>query len=149
MKHTWVLTVIIRFAWTGAPLNIHWIVPIMAGIPFGMGNCAVFIYATNYLVYSYDIYAASALAGNAVLRSIMGAVMPLAGAAMYSRLGPQWAGTLLTILEAICIPIPFVFYKYGFKIRQKSKLIRKMREEKEKQAARRSRARQGSIHSSA
>ena len=91
----------------------------------------------------------AALAGNAVLRSIMGAVMPLAGAAMYSRLGPQWAGTLLTILEAICIPIPFVFYKYGFKIRQKSKLIRSMREDKEKQAARRARAQQGSIHSSA
>ncbi|KAK5129609.1 hypothetical protein LTR08_003040 [Meristemomyces frigidus] len=136
----------IWFAWTGTP-NIHWIVPILAGIPFGMGNCAVFIYATNYLVSSYDIYAASALAGNAVLRSIMGAVMPLAGAAMYSSLGPHWAGTLLAILEAICIPIPFIFYRYGWKIRQKSKLIREMRQDKEKQNARRLRAQRGSIHS--
>lgn len=136
----------IWFAWTGTP-NVHWILPIIAGIPFGMGNCAVFIYASNYLVYSYDIYAASALAGNAVLRSVMGAVMPLAGAAMYSSLGAHWAGTLLALLEAICIPIPFIFYRYGWKIRSKSKLIRRMREDKEKQNARRARAQQGSIHS--
>ncbi|KAI7337383.1 MFS general substrate transporter [Hortaea werneckii] len=128
----------IWFAWSGTP-DVPWIVPILAGVPFGMGNCAVFIYASNYLVYSYDIYAASALAGNAVLRSIMGATMPLAGAAMYATLGARWAGTLLAILEAICIPIPFVFYRYGWKIRQKSKLIRKMRADKERQIEKRRR----------
>ncbi|OTA32926.1 hypothetical protein BTJ68_05674 [Hortaea werneckii EXF-2000] len=34
----------IWFAWSGTP-DVPWIVPILAGIPFGMGNCAVFIYA--------------------------------------------------------------------------------------------------------
>lgn len=120
--------------------NIHWIVPIVAGIPFGAGNAAVFIYASNYLVHSYDIYAASALAGNAVLRSVMGATLPLAGPSMYRTLGPHWAGTLLGLLEVICIPIPFIFYRYGGKIRQKSKLIREMRENKEKQERRKKRA---------
>lgn len=51
--------------------------PILAGIPFGAGNGGVFIYASNYLVQSYGIYAASALAGNAVLRSVLGATLPL------------------------------------------------------------------------
>lgn len=129
----------IWFAWTGTP-NVHWIVPILAGVPFGAGNAAVFIYATNYLVHSYDIYAASALAGNAVLRSIMGATMPLAGEAMYNSLGAHWAGTILALLEFACIPIPFVFYRYGWKIRSKSALIRRMREDKEKQTARRRKA---------
>lgn len=129
----------IWFAWTGTP-NVHWIVPILAGIPFGMGNGGVFIYATNYLVHSYGMYAASALAGNAVLRSIMGATMPLAGTAMYRNLGPHWAGTLLALLEAVCIPIPFIFYKYGHKIRQKSTLIRAMRAELEKANAKRAKA---------
>jgi hypothetical protein len=119
----------IWFAWTCSP-NVHWIWPILAGIPFGAGNCAVFIYGSNYLVYSYDIYAASALAGNAVLRSVMGATMPLAGPALYANLGPNWAGTLLGLLEAICIPIPFVFYRYGGKIRSRSALIRSMQENK-------------------
>lgn len=44
------------------------------------------------------------------------------------------------LLEAICIPIPFVFYRYGGKIRQKSTLIRQMRENKEKQERRRKKA---------
>ena len=110
------------FAWTCTP-NVHWIVPIIAGIPFGAGNTGIFIYASNYLVHSYGIYAASALAGNAVLRSILGATLPLAGDVMYSSLGPHWAGTLLALLEAACIPIPFVFYRYGGKIRMKSALI--------------------------
>ena len=46
------------FAWTGTP-NVHWIVPILAGIPFGMGNGGVFIYATNYLVHSFISFSLS------------------------------------------------------------------------------------------
>lgn len=40
------------FAWTCVP-PVHWIWPILAGIPFGAGNTAVFIYASNYLAQSY------------------------------------------------------------------------------------------------
>jgi hypothetical protein len=98
-----------------------------------MGNAGVFIYATNYLVQSYNIYAASALAGNAVARSVMGAVLPLAGPALYASLGANWAGTLLGLLEAVCIPIPFVFYRYGRRIREKSSLIRAMQLERRRE----------------
>ncbi|KAF2157274.1 MFS general substrate transporter [Myriangium duriaei CBS 260.36] len=127
------------FAWTCTP-NVHWIWPILAGVPFGMGTSAIFIYASNYLVYSYGIYAASALAGNAVIRSVLGATLPLAGPALYKSLGSNWAGTLLAFLEIILIPIPFVFYRYGSKIRMKSVLIRTMQEDKEKQDRKRRRA---------
>jgi hypothetical protein len=120
------------FAWTCAPASIHWILPILAGIPFGAGNTGVFIYSTTYLTHSYGIYAASALAGNSVIRSILGGVLPLAGDAMYSRLGANWAGTLLGLVEVAIIPIPFVFYKYGHKIRRKSEFIRAMQVDKEK-----------------
>jgi hypothetical protein len=124
------------FAWTCTP-NVHWIAPILAGIPFGFGNCAVFIYASNYLVHSYGIYAASALAGNSVFRSILGGTLPLAGPSLYNTLGPHWAGTLLSCFEFLCVPIPFVFYRYGHKIRMKSTLIRQMQEDKDKQDAKR------------
>lgn len=119
------------FAWTCTP-NVHWIWPILAGIPFGAGNCAVFIYSSNYLVHSYGIYAASALAGNAVARSVVGGTLPLAGPAMYQALGANWAGTVLGLMEVVLIPIPFVFYKFGSKIREKSALIRSMREDAER-----------------
>ncbi|RAK73873.1 MFS transporter [Aspergillus fijiensis CBS 313.89] len=118
------------FAWTGSPASVHWIVPILAGIPFGAGNTGVFIYATNYLAGSYGVYAASAMAGNSVIRSILGGVLPLVGTYMYSGIGPNWSGTLLGLLEVLIVPIPFVFYKYGYKIRERSTLIRRMQEDK-------------------
>ncbi|KAJ5648067.1 hypothetical protein N7490_004439 [Penicillium lividum] len=127
------------FAWTGSPASIPWIVPLLAGIPFGAGNTGVFIYASNYLTGSYGMYAASALAGNSVVRSILGGVLPLAGTYMYDSLGPHWSGTLLGLLEVMIIPIPFVFYKYGHKIRQKSTMIMRMQEEKKKLDGKRAR----------
>jgi hypothetical protein len=128
------------FAWTCYPISIPWAASIAAGIPFGAGNAGVFIYASNYLVHSYGIYAASAMAGNAVIRSLLGGTLPLAGPAMYRALGPNWAGTLLGLLEVIIIPIPFVFYKYGHRIRENSALIREMRENEERQERKRRRA---------
>lgn len=130
------------FAWTCVPISIHWSVPILAGIPFGAGNTAVFIYAANYLTGSYGIYAASAMAGNSVIRSFLGGTLPLAGPSMYKRLGANWAGTLLGLLEVLIIPIPFVFYRYGHKIRMKSALITSMQEDKNRWEGKRDRNRE-------
>lgn len=96
-------------------------------------NTLCFIYGTNYLAGAYGYYAASALAGNAVMRSIFGATLPLAGATMYAKLTPQWAGTLLGLMEVVLVPIPFIFYRYGDRIRAKSQVIKEMREEQAKQ----------------
>ena len=102
-----------------------------------MGNTLAFIYSSNYLAGSYGIYAASAFVGNAVIRSVVGGTLPLAGPAMYKALTPQWAGTLLGLLEVCLIPIPLIFYRYGAKIRAKSKVIRQMKEDQEKNDNRR------------
>jgi MFS family permease len=120
------------FAWTSLPVTIHPVWSILAGVPFGCGNALVFIYATNYIAGSYGIYSASALAGNSVVRSVFGGTLPLAGPAMYAALTPQWAGTMLGLLEVLLIPIPVVFYFKGAKIREKSRLIRQMKEDLEK-----------------
>ena len=72
------------------------------------------------------------MAGNAVIRSILGGTLPLAGPAMYATLTPHWAGTFLGLIQVAIIPIPVLFYKYGHRIRMKSILIRSMQEDKEK-----------------
>ncbi|KAI1849813.1 hypothetical protein JX266_004762 [Neoarthrinium moseri] len=128
------------FSWTCLPATIHWAIPIAFGIPFGAGNTMSFIYGSNYLAGAYGIYAASALAGNAVTRSMFGGTLPLAGPSMYATLTPQWAGTLLGLLEVAMIPIPIIFYKYGERIRAKSPVIRQMREDTEKNERRAERA---------
>ncbi|KAI9824930.1 MAG: hypothetical protein M1832_001535 [Thelocarpon impressellum] len=127
------------FAWTCVPKELHWVWCILAGVPFGIGNTLTFIYATSYVAQSYGIYSASALAGNTVARCIVGGLLPLAGPALYRNLHAHWAGTLLGLLEVALIPIPFVFYKYGHKIRRRSALIRRMQEDQQKLAGKRGR----------
>jgi len=128
------------FSWTSMPVTIHWAVPVAFGIPFGAGNTLSFIYGANYIAGAYGVYAASAMAGNAVMRSFFGGTLPLAGPAMYAALTPQWAGTLLGLLEVCLIPIPVVFHRYGARIRARSPVIRRMREDQarnERRTARR------------
>ncbi|KAI0179769.1 polyamine transporter 3 [Hypoxylon sp. FL1284] len=129
------------FSWTCLPVTIHWAVPIAFGIPFGAGTSLSFIYGSSYLAGTYGIYAASALASNSMFRSILGGTLPLAGPSMYAALTPQWAGTLLGLLEALMIPIPLVFYRYGERIRARSPIIRQMREDQERNERRAARAR--------
>lgn len=60
------------FAWTNYP-SIHFIVPILAGIPFGFGIVCVFVALVNYMIDAYAIYAATVMAANSILRSLFGA----------------------------------------------------------------------------
>lgn len=63
------------------------------------------------------------------MRSIFGATLPLAGARMYEVMTPRLAGTFLGLLELVLIPIPWIFYRRGERIRARSPVIRQMREE--------------------
>ncbi|RAK79921.1 MFS general substrate transporter [Aspergillus fijiensis CBS 313.89] len=111
---------------TSAPAYTHWIYPILAGVPFGMGNTLIFIYSAHYLAGSYPIYAASAVAGNAMVRYVFAGALPLAGHRLYSSLRIAWTGTLLGLVEVALIPIPFVFYRYGWWVRRRSGLSREL-----------------------
>jgi hypothetical protein len=108
------------FAWTNYT-SIHWIVSILAGIPFGFGMVLVFLSVLNYLIDSYTIFAASVLAANSVLRSLFGAGFPLFTRAMYDNLGVHWASSIPAFLALACVPFPFLFYRYGATIRAKCK----------------------------
>ncbi|KDQ54292.1 hypothetical protein JAAARDRAFT_38450 [Jaapia argillacea MUCL 33604] len=108
------------FAWTTYP-SIPWIVPILATVPFGCGMVLLFLSMMNYLVDTYLMHAASVLAANSVLRSLFGFAFPLFAPDMYQTLGTQWASTLVAFLALICVPLPFLFFRYGAKIRKLSK----------------------------
>lgn len=108
------------FAWTNYP-SIHWIVCIIACVPFGFGMVLVFLSCMNYLIDAYTIYAASVLASNSVLRSLFGAAFPLFTTYMFRNLGIHWASSIPAFLALACAPFPFVFYRYGESIRMKCK----------------------------
>lgn len=106
------------FAWTNYP-TIHWMASIAAGAPFGFGMVLVFLSVFNYLIDSYTIYAASVLAANSALRSLFGMAFPLFTTYMYHNLGIHWASSIPAFLSLVCVPFPFIFYKYGAQIRQR------------------------------
>jgi hypothetical protein len=71
-----------------------------------------------YLVDAYAEFAASAMSASTVLRSLVGALLPLAGRKMYDKLGYGWGTSLLAFIAVAMIPMPFVFLKYGERIRK-------------------------------
>ena len=108
------------FAWTARP-DVHWISPVLAGIPFAMGNLCVFIGAALYMVDTYGpLFGASAIAANGLARYTMGAIFPLFTFQMYEAMGIGWATSLLGFVSLAMVPIPWVFFKYGPRIRAKS-----------------------------
>jgi hypothetical protein len=49
------------------------------------------------------------------------AAFPLFGVQMYHTLGDQWATSLLAFLTVVMMPFPYIFFKYGKKLRGKSR----------------------------
>ncbi|KAK4212144.1 major facilitator superfamily domain-containing protein [Rhypophila decipiens] len=108
------------FAWTCFP-NIHWIVPIIGSAIFSMGCLFVFSGVQTFQVDAYPLYAASALGANTFARCSFGAIFPLFGVQMYERLGDHWATSILAFLTLAMMPFPYIFYRYGKRIRARSR----------------------------
>lgn len=89
----------------------------------------LYVSANSYIVDSYSSFAASAIAAKTLLRSEIGSSVPLFVNQMFHNMGFQWAGLLLAMIAIAIAPIPFVFYKYGERIRvgsrRASKNVRK------------------------
>ncbi|KAL8768282.1 MAG: hypothetical protein Q9209_005421 [Squamulea sp. 1 TL-2023] len=105
------------YGWT-AHYHVHWIVPIIGTGCVGLGLLATFMPVSTYLVDAFALHAASALAANTILRSLLGALLPLAGRSMYQTLGLGWGNSLLAFIAVALCPIPIVFYRYGERIRK-------------------------------
>ncbi|CAG9946443.1 unnamed protein product [Clonostachys rosea f. rosea IK726] len=121
MLSCWLIPIgLFIFAWTSYA-NLSWAGPAMGGLPVGFGFIFLYNSANNYLVDSYQHQAASALAAKTFIRSFWGAAVVLFTEQMYERLGDQWASSLLAFLSLACCAIPFLFWKYGARIRSRSK----------------------------
>lgn len=125
--------------WAARP-NVHWIVPILGGIPTGIGYLLLFMSLINYLVDAYKVFAASAVGAASSARALFGAVLPFAARPMYRALGIAWACSLLGFLSLAMCLIPFAFIKWGPKIRANSAFCQELetrQREKDEQDRRR------------
>lgn len=109
-------------AWTGRKESVHWMAPVAAGVPFGFGLILVFFAVVYYFSMSYPpASVASALAANNLLRYLLASVFPLFTVQMYNRLHIDWATSLFAFIALAMVPVPFVFQKFGAKLRNRSK----------------------------
>ncbi|KAH3019373.1 hypothetical protein KXW60_006118 [Aspergillus fumigatus] len=100
---------------------VHWVVPIIGSAVFGAGTVLVYSGVFTFLVDAYPTYAASALAANSFVSSTFAGVFPLFGVQMYNRPGYHWATSLLGFLTLMMAPFPCIFFRYGSRIRKKSR----------------------------
>ena len=95
--------------------------PVVAAVFIGSGFNIIFQQCINFLVDTYQLYAASAVSGNTFLRSILAAAFPLVASPMFHNLGVGPAVSILGGIAVIAIPVPFIFMKYGLALRKKSR----------------------------
>jgi hypothetical protein len=71
------------------------------------------------MIDAFSEHAASAIAALTATRSLVGAILPLAGTPMYNKLGLGWGNSLLGFISLALVPPVFLIYKYGAIIRKK------------------------------
>ncbi|KAB8360691.1 hypothetical protein FH972_024428 [Carpinus fangiana] len=106
-------------AWT-ARSDISFWSPLIASVAFGISMQGIFISAYQYLIDSFEAFAASALVSLTLSRYIAAGLMTVAANPMYEALHVEWTLTLLGCLGVICTPIPYCLYYYGAKIRART-----------------------------
>jgi hypothetical protein len=106
------------YAWT-TRASVHWIVPCLSFLLYGFGMIGIFIPCQTYAVDAFLETSASAVAVLVFMRSIFGAFLPLVGPVVYESLGLGMGNTVLGILALVVTPAPFIFIKWGGKIRRR------------------------------
>ncbi|KAK7957676.1 hypothetical protein PG988_012524 [Apiospora saccharicola] len=108
--------------WTADPATgCHWIVPVIGLYLAGTGFNTIFQAALNYLVDTFQAYAASAVAANTFLRSCFAAAFPLVVSPLYHNVGVGPGQSIFGGFACLLVPVPFVFYVYGRRVRVASK----------------------------
>ncbi|RSL84887.1 hypothetical protein CEP51_003614 [Fusarium floridanum] len=109
--------------WT-ARQDIHWIVPLLSGLLFGMSYTLILI---SYAIYKNDIYGAefgaSAFSAEVMMRYVLSAPVPLFTVHMVNRIGFGWSMTLMGLICAVLIPIPWIFMHHGARLRRRSRFV--------------------------
>ena len=106
--------------WTDYSWISYWS-PLGASVLFGYGILCVFISSYQYIIDSYESYAASALASVTFIRYVAAGGMVEVAIPFYRNLGVHWTLTILGALSALLVPVPYIFYRLGSKIRGRSK----------------------------
>ncbi|OAA63155.1 Major facilitator superfamily domain, general substrate transporter [Cordyceps fumosorosea ARSEF 2679] len=109
------------YAWT-ARSDVSWASPAVAILPFAWGNLCIFVSAMQYGADTYHgSVVASQASANSLARYGFAGAFPLFIVQMYDKLGVNWAVSLFAFVTVALLPIPWVLFKFGPRIRALSK----------------------------
>jgi len=103
---------------------LSWVGPTIGLAPIAFGIYFVFESTYSYTADCYGTSASSAIAGQGLMRNTLGAVTPLFASQFFHNVGSQYAGLILALFGTFLSLIPFVMYKYGYRLRERSKLAK-------------------------
>ncbi|KAI1259734.1 major facilitator superfamily domain-containing protein [Xylariaceae sp. FL1019] len=103
---------------------LTWVGPVIGLAPIAFGIFFVFESTYSYTADCYGESASSAIAGQGLMRNTLGAVTPLFASAFFHNVGSQYAGLILALFGTFLSMIPFVMFKFGHKLRARSKLAK-------------------------
>ncbi|KAF2095729.1 cycloheximide resistance protein [Rhizodiscina lignyota] len=107
---------LIIYGWA-ADKRVHWVVPQIGNAVTSVGMMIIVMSVQTYLVDAFTEHAASAIAANTVLRSVLGALLPLCGLQLYDAIGLGWGNTLLGFIALGMAPIPVLLGMFGARLR--------------------------------
>lgn len=111
------------FAWSVEYRDhLHWFPTILPTYFYGVGQVIVFNTVQNYYIDSFSRYAASAIAGGSVFRSLVGGVVPLFAPTLFHRLGYGWGISVFGFAAVLIAPSPILFYYFGARLRERFKI---------------------------
>ena len=106
--------------WTASPSISYWC-PLAATVLFGYGILCIFFSCYQYIIDSYETFAASALASLTLIRYVAAGGMVEVAIPMYSNLGVHRTLSIFGAISTVMVPVPYLFYIYGTKIRAMSR----------------------------
>jgi hypothetical protein len=104
--------------------NLPWYATLPGIIPIGFATNEFACTLSGYLADTYTIYASSAFAAMSFLRAVLGGLFPLVGYPMVTRLGANWALTILAATASVFCVSPILFGRFGMHIRGRSQFAR-------------------------
>ncbi|GKZ83292.1 hypothetical protein AnigIFM56816_008383 [Aspergillus niger] len=116
----------IIYGWT-LDYHVQYIVPLVGTCLAGFSMTLSAIPAETYVVDTYEIHGASAIAAGVIFRAIAGAFLPLIGPALYDSIGQGLGNTVLAFIAAAFIPPLGALMIYGDWFRSKERFGREGR----------------------
>ncbi|KAJ3888199.1 MFS polyamine transporter [Lentinula edodes] len=111
------------YAWSTFT-HVPWIALTIGMTVFLYGTFIIYLAVFTYLADCYGPFASSALAGQSLCRNLAATVFPLFTQQMYAKLSYKWANTLFGCIACVLMPIPFILFFNGPRIRSRSKFSR-------------------------